>query len=117
MEEQKNVFSELGRSILDVAESWYKLTILRGTKKLTHLAASLLTIVSVVFLGMFVLFFLGIALAIWLGDLLNNSALGYILVALLYLTIMIILVVMRNRIVFPFIRDAIIKKLYEQNKS
>lgn len=117
MEEQKNVFSELGRSVMDVAESCYKLTILRSTRKLTHLAASLLTIVSVLFLGLFVLFFLGIGLAIWLGDLLNNIALGYILVALLFLTIMILLVVMRNRIVFPFIREAIIKKIYEQKKS
>lgn len=116
MEEQKNVFTDFGRSVLNVAESWYKLTILGATKKLTHLAASLLTIISVVFLGMFVLFFLGIALAIWLGEILHHPALGYILVALLYLIIMIVLVLMRNRIVFPFIRDTIIRKLYEQHK-
>lgn len=117
MEEQKNVFAELGRSVLDVAESWYKLNILRLTRKLTHLAASILTVITVVFLGMFVLFFLGIALAIWLGDMINSPAGGYILVALLYLSIMILLVMMRNRIVFPFIRDSIIKKLYEQHKT
>jgi len=113
MEEQKDVFYEFGKSVLDVADSWYKLTIVKGTRKLTHIAAFLLSVITIVMLGIFVLFFGGIGLAIWLGNILKSESLGYILVALLYLVIMSILVLLRNRIVFPLIRNAIIKRLYE----
>lgn len=113
MEENKNVFSDLGKGVVDYAESWYKLTILSGTRKATQAAAFLLTILSVVFLGLFVLFFAGLALGIWLGTLLNNPSVGYVLVAALFLVIMFTLIGLRNKIVFPFIRDAIIRKLYE----
>lgn len=115
MEETKNVFSDLGSGLVDYAESWYKMTLLTGTKKATHAAAFLLTIFSVVFLGLFVLFFAGLALGIWLGELLQNQAAGYIIVAAFFLFIMLILVALRNKIVFPFIRNSIVRKLYENH--
>jgi hypothetical membrane protein len=115
MEEKKNAISDLGSGVMDYAESWYKLTVLSGTKKATQAAALLLTVLSVVFLGLFVLFFAGLALGIWLGDVLNNQSAGYILVAVLFLLVMVVLIAMRNKIVFPFIRDSIIRKLYDNN--
>jgi hypothetical protein len=116
MEENKNVFSDMGSGIIDYAESWYKLTLLTGTKKATRVAAFLLTILSVVFLGLFVLFFAGLALGIWLGNLLNNESLGYIIVSGAFLLIMVILIALRNKIVFPLIRDGIIRNIYENNQ-
>lgn len=115
MEETKGVFTDLGKGVMDYAESWYKLTVLSGTKKATQAAAFLLTILSVVFLGLFVLLFAGLALGIWLGELLNNPPAGYVIVAALFLVIMVTLIALRNKIVFPFIRDAIIRKLYDNN--
>ena len=67
----------------------------------------------VLFLGVFVLLFSGIALGIWLGEVLDSPALGYLLVAGIYLLIIIILVLLRKRIVFPMIRNLIINKIYE----
>jgi hypothetical protein len=115
MEENKNVFSDFGTSIMDYAESWYKLTILRGTKKATRATAFLLTILFVVFLGLFVLFFAGLALGIWLSDRLNNPWAGYIIVSGVFLFIMLMLIAFRNYLVFPLIRDRIIRKLYDNN--
>ncbi len=102
---------------MDYVETWYKLTLISGTKKATHAAASLLTLVSVVFLGLFVLFFGGMALGIWLGNLLENSIAGYGIVALLFLVIMGVLIMLRKKIVFPFIRDMIIRNLYEKTNE
>lgn len=115
MNDTKNVISDLSSGVMDYVETWYKLTLVSGTRKATHAAASLLTIVSVVFLGLFVLFFGGMALGIWLGNLLDNAIAGYALVALLFLVIMAILIMLRKKIVFPFIRDLIIRNLYEKN--
>jgi hypothetical protein len=117
MQENKNVLSDMGSGIIDYAESWYKLTLLTGAKKASHATAFLLTILSVVFLGLFVLFFAGLALGIWIGDLLNNESLGYMLVSGAFLLIMIILIALRNKVVFPFIRDTIIRKIYDNNND
>lgn len=117
MEENKNVLSDMGSGIIDYAESWYNLTLLTGAKKATHAIAFLLTILSVVFLGLFVLFFAGLALGIWLGDMLNNEFAGYMIVSAVFLLIMIILIALRNKIVFPFIRDAMIRKIYDNNND
>lgn len=115
MNDTKNVISDLSSGVMDYVETWYKLTLVSGTRKATHAAASLLTMVSVVFLGLFVLFFGGMALGIWLGTLLENAIVGYALVALLFLVIMAILIMLRKKIVFPLIRDMIIRNLYEKN--
>jgi hypothetical protein len=115
MSDSKNVISDLSTDVMDYVETWYKLTVVSGTRKATHTAASLLTIVSVVFLGIFVLFFGGLALGIWLGGVLNNEVAGYGLVAILFLVFMLILITLRKKIIFPFIRNLIIRKIYEKD--
>jgi Putative Actinobacterial Holin-X, holin superfamily III len=113
MEELKNNADSLTKNIADYADTYYKLTVIKATDKATSVAAGALAGFSVLLFGIFVLLFSGIALAIWLGDLLNSQALGYLLVAAFFLLVIIILVLMRKKIVFPMIRNLIIKRLYE----
>jgi hypothetical protein len=115
MEELKSKTGDLTDSISEYIQSYYKLTLLNAADKATSIAASTLASVSIIFLGIFVLLFGGIALAIWLGDLLDNPAAGYLIVAGIFLLIIIIIVAMKKRIVFPIIRDNLINKLYEPN--
>lgn len=113
MEDLKNKAESLTNNIRDYADTYYKLTIIKATDKATGIAAGALAGFSVLFFGIFVMLFLGISLAIWLGDLVNSPALGYLMVAGVFLLIIIILVLMRKKIVFPMIRNLIIRKLYE----
>ena len=113
MEELKSKAGDLTESITEYIQSSYKLTLLNAADKATSLAASTLASVAIVFLGIFVLFFGGIALAIWLGNLLDDAALGYLLVAGLFLLVIIVIVALKKKIVFPVIRDNLINKLYE----
>jgi len=113
MEELKSKAGDLTDSITEYIQSYYKLTLLNAADKATSLAASTLASVAIVFLGIFVLFFGGIALAIWLGNLLDDAALGYLLVAGFFLLVIIIIVALKKKIVFPVIRDNLINKLYE----
>lgn len=115
MEELKSKAGDLTDSITEYIQSYYKLTLLNAADKATSLAASTLATVTIVFLGIFVLFFGGIALAIWLGNLLDDAALGYLLVAGLFLLVIIVIVALKKKIVFPIIRDNLINKLYEPN--
>ena len=113
MEQLKAKAENLTENIGDFIDSYYKLTVLKAAEKATTIASVSLVAISIVVLGIFVLFFSGIALGVWLGGLLNNTILGFLLVAAFYLLIMGLLIVLRRKIVFPAIRNIIIRKVYE----
>ena len=81
MEELKSKAGDLAESITEYIQSLYKLTLLNAADKATTISATTMAALVMIFLGIFVLFFGGIALAIWLGNLLDDPALGYLLVA------------------------------------
>jgi len=113
MEELKSKAGDLTDSITEYIQSYYKLTLLNAADKATTIGATALASVTIIFMGIFVLFFGGIALAIWLGELLDSPALGYLIVAGFFLLVIIIIVSLKKKIVFPLIRDSLINKLYE----
>lgn len=117
MEDLKSKAGNLTDSISDYVQSSYKLTLLNAADKATGIAASTLAMVVIAFLGVFVLLFAGIALGVWLGNLLDSPALGYLLVAAFFTLMILIIVAMRKRIVFPLIRNKLINKLYEPNNQ
>ncbi|RYG51138.1 MAG: phage holin family protein [Chitinophagaceae bacterium] len=113
--EVKSKAGDLSDSITEYIQTYYKLTLLNAADKATTIAASTLASVVALVLGFFVILFGGIALAMWLGSLLDNPALGFVLVAGFFLLVIIIIVALKKKIVFPAIRDNLINKLYEPN--
>ena len=117
MKDLKSKAEDLTDSITDYIQSYYKLTLLDAADKATSIAASTMASIVVIFLGSFALLFAGVALAFWLGDLVNSRALGFLFVAALFILIILIIVAMKRKIVFPIIRDSLINKLYEPNEN
>ncbi len=115
MEELKSKAGDLADSVSEYVKTYYKYTILNTADKATGILASTVASLVILFLGIFVLLFAGLALGIWLGYLLDNMAVGYLLVAGLYLLVIIIVVALRKKIVFPLIRNKIVRNLYEQH--
>lgn len=113
MEEFKLKAENLTKSVGDYFDTYYKLTVVKAADKATGITASGLAGVAIIFLGIFVLFFTGLALGVWFGRLLENEVAGYLLVAGIFLLLIIILIALRKRIVFPFIRNLIVRKFYE----
>lgn len=97
----------------DIADTFYKLAIVNVTQKATNIASGVIAVIAICLFGLFVLFFGGLALAWWVGDLVNSRAGGFLLVAVFFLIVMGIIIGMRKKIVFPFIRNLIIRKIYE----
>jgi hypothetical protein len=117
MEDFKTKAGNLTDSISDYVQTNYKLAVINAADKATTIAAGTMASIVVLFLGTFVLLFASLALGVWLGDLLESRALGYVIVAAFYTLVILIIVAMRKRIVFPMIRDSLIRKLYEQNNQ
>ena len=54
-----------------------------------------------------------IGIAWWLGNAINSRPGGFFIVAAFYLVIMIVIIAMRKKVIFPFLRNIITRKIYE----
>jgi len=113
MEDIKAKASNLMDSTTEYLETYYKYTVLNLTDKATGITAGVVGAVVMLFLGLFVLFFSGLALGIWLGSLIDNPALGYLIVAGLYLLLIVLFLAFKKNLVFPYIRNWTINKIYD----
>jgi hypothetical protein len=97
----------------DLVESYYKLGVLNITDKATGIASVAITLLVVSFLALFALLFLGFGFGWWLGQQLNNMLAGFSIVAGILIIFITVLMAVRKQVIFPFIRNSIIKKVYE----
>ena len=109
-EDAKDILNHAG----DYAETFYKLNLLRLTKKVSDVASVVVNSVLIFFISLCILLFISFAGAWWLGDITNNRALGFLLIAGFYLLIILVLILMRKKVISPFIRNTLIRKIYEE---
>lgn len=106
-------FGDYTKNIGDYLDTYYKLTVVKATDKATGIASNTFTLLAVVVLGFFIVLFASIAVALWIGQQVGSFVVGYLIVAGFYLLLLAVLLMLRKQIVFPFIRNLIIRKIYE----
>jgi uncharacterized protein YqhQ len=115
MEEDKNSSQKWVNSLTDLVDAYRNLI---SVKIVEHtslgISLSIIGILSLI-IAVFVLLFTGIGSAWWLGEYLQNMKAGFFIIAGFYALIFIILLLTSPGIWIPRIRNAIIKKIYEQN--
>jgi ABC-type multidrug transport system fused ATPase/permease subunit len=109
-EDAKDILNHAG----DYAETFYKLNLLRLTKKVSDVASVVVNSVLIFFISLCILLFISFAGAWWLGDIVQNRALGFLIIAGFYLLIILVLVLMRKKVISPFIKNTLIRKIYEE---
>lgn len=109
----KESASDLVDHVTDFLETYYQYIAINVAQKSVNLASGAINFVVLVFLSLLVISFIGFGVAWWLGDILNNRAAGFFIVAGFFLVIMILLVLMRKKLIFPFLRNIITRKIYE----
>jgi len=113
MEDLKEKTIDLADHVEDIADTFYRLTVLNVTQKATNIASGAIVMIVMCALGLFCLFFAGCALAWWLGNLVNSRGGGFLLTAAFFLVVMLIMALLRKKTIFPFVRDIIIRKVYD----
>lgn len=113
MEDLKEKTAGLVEHAEEFAQTWIKLAQVKVTEKATNAVSFAVVVITMSLLGVCALMFLGIALSVWLGDLVGSRPLGFVLGAGVYLFIFLVIALLRKNIVFPFIRDLILKKVYD----
>jgi hypothetical protein len=113
MEDLKEKTIDLADHVEDLADTFYRLTVVNVTQKATNIVSNAMVMIVMGALGLFCLFFAGCALAWWLGNLVNSRAGGFLLAAAFFLLIMLVVGLLRKKTIFPLIRDVIIRKVYD----
>lgn len=117
MEEIIKKLELLTENLKNYARAKYDLASLNIFIKITNIAGRILSGIGFFIFGIMAMFFGSVALALWLGELLNSYALGFLAVAGIFILIAVILFLLRKKIVFPIIRDKLIKKYYESDQN
>lgn len=109
-EDTKDLLAHAG----DYADTFYKLSLLKITKRTADAASvTVFSVVASLFL-VFILLFTGFGAAWWLGDVLNNRVQGFLLVAVFYMVLLLLVIALRKKIMKPF-KDFLVRKMYEQD--
>lgn len=97
----------------ELLDLYYKLAIVTVTEKASNAASISITVTIILFFLMFTLLFAGLGFGWYLGQSMNNMLAGYSIVAGIFLSFIGLTLLLRKSFLFPFIRNTIIKKIYE----
>ena len=112
-EDLKETIEDLTSHVSDYLDTLYRLTLLKATQKATNLASILVAAIAICALGLVALFFASFGVAWWLGDIIKSRPGGFMIMAGFYLLLLLCIILLRKKIVFPFIRNLVMGKIYE----
>jgi hypothetical protein len=113
MEDLKEKTVDLADHVEDLADTFYRLTVLNLTQKTSNIVSSVVVMIALCSLGFFVLLFGGLALAWWLGNIVDSRAGGFLLAAAFFLILVFCVSFFKKKTIFPLIRNLIIRKMHD----
>jgi small-conductance mechanosensitive channel len=114
LQDAKTKAEETFGHLIDYAEARWNVIALQISEKTASVASAVITGVSLAVIGLISMLFLSIALAIWLGGVLNSVAGGYVIVAVIYGVVGAILFSNRKKWIFLPIMNSILESLYRE---
>jgi hypothetical protein len=113
----KTAVTNFKDSTQEIVDTYYRLAVATATKKGANAAAGGVVGVLLAFLGMLTFLFAFIGLAFWVGTLVNSTAGGFLIVAGFFALLIGLVIAMKGKVIYPLIRNAIVKKVYEQQNN
>jgi hypothetical protein len=117
MDELHTKTANLANHVQDIAQTYYDLARINIAQAGAKTLARAIIFFLLAGLVLCVLLLVGIGLALCLGKMLYNTAAGYFIVAALYLFIVFLLYLLRKKVVFPFFRDFIVRRIYDKSDN
>ena len=112
MEELKTKVADLADHTGDVLDTYYRLALIKFTKKSAKIATAAITLFVIAAFVLCIIIFIGVGLAIWLSSYMN-AALAYFIVAAFYLVLIACFWKKKKKLVFPMVRDFLVRKIYD----
>lgn len=98
---------------LELGETAVKLARINTAITATRISSSAALLIFQCIIALLAVLFCSAAAAWWLGYLLHSNATGFLIVGLFYVLLLILSFILKDKIVLPFLRNRIVKKLYE----
>ncbi|THU37144.1 hypothetical protein FAM09_19535 [Niastella caeni] len=105
----------LANHVQDIAQTYYDLARVNVAQAGSKAISRAIIFFLLAGLVLCILLLAGIGLALFAGNKLNNAAAGYFIVASFYLFLVIVLYLLRKKVILPFIRDFIVRKIYDKS--
>jgi membrane-bound ClpP family serine protease len=112
-EDIKDKAEDLLNDAGDYLDTYYKLTLVNVTQKVSIAASSVVSIIAIAAVAVFVILFAALGLSWWVGELVNSRAGGFFIVGGFFLLLLLLILAFRKKIIFPFIRNLIVRNLYD----
>jgi len=109
----KEKLEDITSHATDLAETYVKLAVATATQKTANVAASAGSGIMACILAVFGILFAGFGLGWWLGDLVSSRAGGFLIVGGFFLVMGVVVIGMSKKIIYPWIRNSIVRKFYE----
>src|SRR5688572_6013650 len=113
MEDLKEKTVDLTSHVEDLADTFYRLTVVNITQKASTIISGAVVVALILSFGFFSLLFIAFALGWWLGDLVNSRPAGFLLAAAFFIILVFAISLMRKKTIFPLVRNLIVRKMYE----
>lgn len=113
---QQNAGSPI-QHVKDYLEATVKLAKLKAAEKSSEAITNTAAYSVAALLGVFVLLFGSITLAIGLGNLLGNSVWGFLIVTVLYAALAAVVVVAKNKLIKIPVLNMLLKKMFKEGKD
>ena len=109
----KTSTGKLKESVSDYVKIYGQLAKAKATRAASNAASGVVIAIVSIILVFFFLTFLFTGLALWIGDLVDSTAGGFLIVAGFFLLLFVLILALRKKVIVPAIRNAIISKVYE----
>ena len=113
----KAAFVNFKNSTQEIVDTYYRLGIATATQKGADVAAASVGAILMAVFGLFVFLFLFIGLAFWIGTLVNSTAGGFLIVGGFFALLLILVIALKGKVIYPIVRNTIVKKVYEQQNN
>jgi len=115
--EEKNRVESIGQNLLKYVETKWNLMLLETSDKASTLISSIASVLLMTVSMIFVLLFLSVGAAIWIGRAYADSSMGFLIVGLFYLVVSIVLYAMRNTLIKIPVINKMLNSFHANNED
>ena len=115
--EEKTRTESVVQHLNDYFETRWKLFVLNTSDKASDIISSIASVLLIAFSMMFVLLFLSIGTALWIGQSNGSTSIGFLYVGLFYLIVSIVLFIFRHSLIKIPVINKILNAIYSNEKN
>ena len=115
--EEKNRTDSIIQHLNNYFETRWKLFVLNASDKASDIISSMASVILISITTMFVLLFLSVSTALWIGNNYENYSVGFLIVGLFYFLITIVLFIFRHALIKIPVINKLLNAIYNDEKD